>query len=77
MSMLKNCLGLQDVIDKQKFTEGRLPIQDTACAELMPQYPLIVGLSLEHQIPLSQPFLDVMVRSDAHKVCKDILGHTI
>ena len=28
-------LGLQDVIDKQQFTEGRLPIQDTACAELM------------------------------------------
>ena len=67
-------LGLQDVIDKQQFTEGRLPIQDTACAELM----LAISADSWPQFrasnfPLSQPFLDVMTRSDAHKVCKDIL----
>ena len=75
MCLLKDLfLGLQDVIDKQQFIEGRLPIQDTACTELMlavsaDSWPKFSASSS----PLSQPFLDVMTRGDAHKVCKDIL----
>ena len=51
-SLRKLFLGLRDVIDKQQFTEGRLPIQDTACAELTLAISADSWPHLEHQILL-------------------------
>lgn len=75
MSALKKlCLDLHDVIDSQHFAEGRLHIQDLACAELMCAISADNWPTLhQSSAPLAQPFVEVMAQKKAHKICNAIL----
>ena len=66
--------GLRALIDQYPIVEGRLGIQDNACAEIDEAIAQHIWPKPEgSSSPLSKPFVDVMTSHNAHNICQDIL----
>ena len=71
----KNILiGLKNIIDNQKFSEGYLEIKDVASNELRTAINGFICNDISHfSSSLDMPFLDVMTEKNANPICADIL----
>ena len=66
--------GLRALIDQHPIAEGRLAIQDNACAAIDEAIAQHIWPEPEGSpSPLSKPFVDVMTSRNAHNICQAIL----